>query len=95
MKARHGLGKVAVIDWDVHHGNGTQAIYWDRADVLTISLHQNACYPTNSGATTERGAGRGRGRTSTCRFCPAAATTAISRRWTASSCPPCTASSPS
>lgn len=61
MKARHGLGKVAVIDWDVHHGNGTQAIYWDRPDVLTISLHQNNCYPVNSGATTERGAGRGEG----------------------------------
>jgi len=61
MKARHGLGKVAVIDWDVHHGNGTQAIYWDRADVLTISLHQNACYPTNSGTTAERGAGVGQG----------------------------------
>ena len=61
MKARHGLGKVAVIDWDVHHGNGTQATFWDRPDVLTISLHQNNCYPVNSGATTERGAGRGEG----------------------------------
>jgi acetoin utilization deacetylase AcuC-like enzyme len=61
MRARHGLTKVAVIDWDVHHGNGTQAIYWDRPDVLTISLHQNACYPTNSGATSERGAGAGQG----------------------------------
>jgi acetoin utilization deacetylase AcuC-like enzyme len=61
MRARHGLGKVAVVDWDVHHGNGTQAIYWDRADTLTISLHQNACYPTTSGFATERGAGEGQG----------------------------------
>jgi acetoin utilization deacetylase AcuC-like enzyme len=61
MKARHRLGKVAVIDWDVHHGNGTQGIYWDRPDVLTISLHQNNCYPVNSGAAYERGAGRGEG----------------------------------
>ncbi len=61
MRARHQLGKVAVIDWDVHHGNGTQATFWDRPDVLTISLHQNNCYPVNSGATTERGAGRGEG----------------------------------
>ena len=61
MRARHGLAKVAVIDWDVHHGNGTQAIYWDRADTLTISLHQNACYPTNSGAASERGTGAGQG----------------------------------
>jgi acetoin utilization deacetylase AcuC-like enzyme len=61
MRARHGIGKVAVIDWDVHHGNGTQAIYWDRPDVLTISLHQSNCYPTNSGATHERGEGAGQG----------------------------------
>lgn len=61
MKARHQIGKVAVIDWDVHHGNGTQAIFWDRPDVLTISLHQNNCYPVNSGSTIERGAGRGEG----------------------------------
>ena len=61
MRARHQLGKVAVIDWDVHHGNGTQAIFWDRADTLTISLHQHACYPTNSGFVTERGAGAGQG----------------------------------
>ncbi|MEZ5754917.1 MAG: class II histone deacetylase [Paracoccaceae bacterium] len=61
MKARHGLGKVAVVDWDVHHGNGTQAIYWERPDVLTISLHQNACYPVHLGSTQERGAGAGEG----------------------------------
>ncbi len=61
MRARHQVGKVAVIDWDVHHGNGTQAIYWNRADVLTISLHQANCYPTNSGAVTERGGGAGQG----------------------------------
>jgi acetoin utilization deacetylase AcuC-like enzyme len=61
MKARHGLGKVAVVDWDVHHGNGTQAIYWERPDVLTISLHQNACYPTHLGTTGERGGGPGEG----------------------------------
>lgn len=61
MKARHGLGKVAVVDWDVHHGNGTQAIYWERPDVLTISIHQNACYPTHLGTTAERGGGKGEG----------------------------------
>lgn len=61
MKARHHLGKVAVVDWDVHHGNGTQAIFWDRPDVLTISIHQNACYPVHLGSTAERGAGAGEG----------------------------------
>ena len=43
-KARHGLGKVAVLDWDVHHGNGTQHIYWQRGDVLTLSPHQDGCF---------------------------------------------------
>jgi acetoin utilization deacetylase AcuC-like enzyme len=61
MRARHQIAKVAVVDWDVHHGNGTQAIYWDRPDVLTISLHQNACYPTHLGTTAERGEGAGQG----------------------------------
>ncbi len=61
MKIRHGLGKVAVLDWDVHHGNGTQAIYWNRPDVLTISLHQNSCYPLHTGTVAERGEGPGKG----------------------------------
>jgi acetoin utilization deacetylase AcuC-like enzyme len=60
-KASRGLGKVAVIDWDVHHGNGTQHIYYRRDDVLTISLHQENCFPVDSGAVDERGDGPGRG----------------------------------
>ena len=60
-KARHGLGRVAVIDWDVHHGNGTEAIFYDRDDVLTISLHQEGNYPLNTGGTEARGEGRGEG----------------------------------
>ena len=60
-KAEHGLGKVAVLDWDVHHGNGTQAIFYDRPDVLTISLHQESCFPPGSGGVDERGAGEGEG----------------------------------
>lgn len=60
-KARRGLGKVAVLDWDVHHGNGTQHVFYDRDDVLTISLHQENCFPVDSGATSERGVGRGLG----------------------------------
>ena len=43
-KARFGLGKVAILDWDVHHGNGTQHIYLHRDDVLTISLHQDGWF---------------------------------------------------
>lgn len=60
-KASRGLGKVAVIDWDVHHGNGTQHIYYERNDVLTISLHQENCFPVDTGAVDERGAGAGQG----------------------------------
>ncbi|MEM8592424.1 MAG: class II histone deacetylase [Pseudomonadota bacterium] len=46
--------KVAVLDWDVHHGNGTEAIYRDRDDTLTISLHQERNYPLDTGdADTE------------------------------------------
>jgi acetoin utilization deacetylase AcuC-like enzyme len=60
-KVSRGLGKVAIIDWDVHHGNGTQHIYYQRDDVLTISLHQENCFPTDSGAVAERGEGPGLG----------------------------------
>ena len=41
--------KVAVVDWDVHHGNGTEAIFLDRPDVLTISIHQENNYPWDTG----------------------------------------------
>ncbi|MEX0284375.1 MAG: class II histone deacetylase [Paracoccaceae bacterium] len=60
-RARHGLGKVAVLDWDVHHGNGTEAIYYNRSDTLTISLHQEGNYPLDSGYITDRGEGAGQG----------------------------------
>lgn len=60
-KARHGLGRVAVIDWDVHHGNGTQAIYEARHDVLTISLHQDGCFPPGYNGAEDRGTGTGVG----------------------------------
>jgi len=60
-KANHGIEKVAVVDWDVHHGNGTQAIFYSRADVLTISLHQESCFPPGSGLVSEHGEGQGEG----------------------------------
>lgn len=60
-KANHGLGRVAVVDWDVHHGNGTEAIYYDRNDVLTISMHQEGNYPLDTGAISARGRGAGEG----------------------------------
>jgi acetoin utilization deacetylase AcuC-like enzyme len=56
-----GLGRVAVVDWDVHHGNGTQQAFYDRNDVLTISLHQDNFYPAQSGYITDCGEGSGEG----------------------------------
>ncbi|MBF9034098.1 class II histone deacetylase [Rhodobacterales bacterium HKCCE2091] len=51
--------RVAVLDWDVHHGNGTEAIYYDRDDTLTISIHQDRNYPRDTGAFADRGSGAG------------------------------------
>jgi len=53
---RHGLGRVAIVDWDVHHGNGTQAVFWSDPSVLFASTHQMPLYP-GTGAPSERGAG--------------------------------------
>jgi acetoin utilization deacetylase AcuC-like enzyme len=55
------LGRVAVVDWDVHHGNGTEAIYYERGDTLTISVHQERNYPLDTGDITDRGRGDGMG----------------------------------
>ncbi|AWM41206.1 Acetylpolyamine aminohydrolase [Gemmata obscuriglobus] len=57
------LGKVAVLDLDVHHGNGTQHIFYDRADVLTVSVHGDPAglYPFFSGFADETGTGAGLG----------------------------------
>lgn len=60
-KAKHGIGRVAVLDWDVHHGNGTQSIFYDRDDVLTISIHQDRCFPPGYTGTEDRGEGAGKG----------------------------------
>ena len=47
--------RVAVVDWDVHHGNGTEAIFWNRPDVLTISIHQERNYPRDTGGPEATG----------------------------------------
>ena len=52
----HGAERVAIVDWDVHHGNGTQDIFWDDPSVLYCSTHQMPLYP-GTGAKTETGAG--------------------------------------
>ncbi len=49
------INRIAVIDWDVHHGNGTQDIFWDDPDVLTISVHQDRLFPLDTGLLSEVG----------------------------------------
>jgi acetoin utilization deacetylase AcuC-like enzyme len=60
-----GAQRVAILDVDFHHGNGTQQIFWERGDVLYVSLHGDprGIYPYYSGYATERGAGDGLGAT--------------------------------
>lgn len=59
----HGAPKVAILDVDVHHGNGTQGIFYERADVLFVSIHADPTnyYPFYAGHADERGAGAGAG----------------------------------
>ena len=57
---RHGLSRILIVDWDVHHGNGTQAIFEDDPSVLYFSTHQFPFYPgTGARGETGRGAGAG------------------------------------
>jgi len=58
----HGAGRVLVLDWDVHHGNGTQAIFDGTSEVLYASIHQWPLYP-GTGSPAEAGRGEGRGYT--------------------------------
>jgi acetoin utilization deacetylase AcuC-like enzyme len=60
-QAKHQARKVAIVDYDVHHGNGTQAIFYEDPSVLFISLHQHSNYPVGSGLESERGRGAGEG----------------------------------
>jgi acetoin utilization deacetylase AcuC-like enzyme len=56
---KHGLERVAIIDWDVHHGNGTQDIFYEDGSVFYFSTHQSPWYP-GTGAKDETGAGAGK-----------------------------------
>jgi acetoin utilization deacetylase AcuC-like enzyme len=58
----HGIARVVIVDWDVHHGNGTQDIFYEDGSVFYFSLHQAPLYPF-TGAASETGAGAGRGAT--------------------------------
>jgi|CXWL01.1.fsa_nt_gi acetoin utilization deacetylase AcuC-like enzyme len=62
LRRAHGCPRVAILDFDVHHGNGSQHLVEERGDIVYISLHQYPFYP-GSGAATERGRGEGHGAT--------------------------------
>ncbi|GGI09371.1 class II histone deacetylase [Egicoccus halophilus] len=61
LQATGQASRIAVVDWDVHHGNGTQATFWEDPEVLTISVHQDNVFPPDSGALDEQGAGAAAG----------------------------------
>jgi acetoin utilization deacetylase AcuC-like enzyme len=57
----HGVGRVAVVDWDVHHGNGTESAFIEDPTVLAISIHQDRCYPIDQGDLDVTGRGKAAG----------------------------------
>lgn len=59
-QSRHDMKRILIVDWDVHHGNGTQDIFYDDASVLYFSLHQSPLYP-GTGSVEEVGVGDGEG----------------------------------
>jgi acetoin utilization deacetylase AcuC-like enzyme len=64
---KHGAARVMIVDWDVHHGNGTQDTFYSDGTVLFFSTHQYPWYP-GTGAADERGEGRGSGMVINCPF---------------------------
>jgi len=62
LQAEYDVRRVLIIDWDVHHGNGTQDVFWEDGSVYYLSLHQWPWYP-GTGAASERGEGAGEGLT--------------------------------
>ncbi len=72
--------RVAIVDWDVHHGNGTQAVFWDEPDVLFISTHQAPLFPGTGGAD-EVGGLEGLGTTLNVPVPPGATGDVLQRAW--------------
>lgn len=58
-----GVGRIAVVNWDVHHGKGTQDAFWDDPDTLLVDLHQDRWFPRDTGAAEEVGGGGALGTT--------------------------------
>ena len=57
----HGVERIAVVDWDVHHGNSAETAFYDDPNILTISIHQDNLFPPERGKTTDLGNGKGLG----------------------------------
>jgi acetoin utilization deacetylase AcuC-like enzyme len=57
---RYGVERILIADWDVHHGNGTQEVFWSDGSVLFFDTHQHPWYP-GTGSPNETGEGKGRG----------------------------------
>ena len=74
-----GAERVLILDWDVHHGNGTEAIFAASTEVLYASIHQWPLYPGTGAADVQRRAARARATRSTCRSRPGRATRSSSR----------------
>jgi acetoin utilization deacetylase AcuC-like enzyme len=60
-QAEHGLERVAIVDIDAHHGNGTEALFIDDSSVLAVSIHQDRSFPVETGSVETVGEGRGEG----------------------------------
>jgi acetoin utilization deacetylase AcuC-like enzyme len=69
LQERYGLGRILIIDWDVHHGNGTQEIFYEDPTVFYFSVHQYPLYP-GTGRSDEHGKGAGDGYTLNCPLPP-------------------------
>lgn len=83
MHAREarGLERLAIVDWDVHLGNGTQDAFFHDPSVLTISIHQDRAFPPDSGLIDEIGAGRGEGYNINIPLPPGSGTCAYETAW--------------
>ena len=83
--ATGGAERVLVLDWDVHHGNGTEAIFASSPDVLYVSIHQWPLYPGHRVGRNTRASGRGRGTRSTSPCRPGRAARSSAPSWSTSS----------
>lgn len=60
-RKKYGVERILIVDWDVHHGNGTESSFYDDSDVLFVSLHQEYTFPQGRGLVDEVGEGEGKG----------------------------------